>query len=92
MLFSLGSTSAVANVVPGVILTYMRAFRVGDRVKIGDAVGGVVERTLLITRARTIKNVEITIPSAQVLGSQISNFSAAALNGGLILHTGVTIG
>ena len=92
VLFSLGSTSAVANVVAGVILTYMRPFKLGDRVKIADTIGDVIERTLLITRVRTIKNVEITIANAMVLNSHIINFSAPAEHGGLILHTSVTIG
>ncbi|MGA7826241.1 MAG: mechanosensitive ion channel family protein [Geobacteraceae bacterium] len=92
VLFSLGSTSAVANVVAGVILTYMRPFKLGDRVKIADTVGDVVEKTLLVTRIRTIKNVDITIPNAMVLGSHIVNYSSSAKDYGLILHTSVTIG
>jgi small-conductance mechanosensitive channel len=92
VLFSLGSTSAVANVVAGVILTYMRAFTIGDRVKIADTMGDVIEKTLLVTRVRTIKNVEITIANAMVLGTHIINFSSSAQQGGLILHTTVTIG
>jgi small-conductance mechanosensitive channel len=92
VLFSLGSTSAVANVVAGVILTYMRAFTLGDRVKISDTEGDVVEKTLLVTRVRTIKNVDITIPNAMVLGSHIVNYSSSAKDYGLILHTSVTIG
>ena len=92
VLFSLGSTSAVANVVAGVILTYMRAFKLGDRVKIADTVGDVTEKTLLVTRVRTIKNVDITIPNAMVLGSHIVNYSSSAKDYGLILHTSVTIG
>ncbi|RQW86706.1 MAG: mechanosensitive ion channel family protein [Geobacter sp.] len=92
VLFSLGSTSAVANVVAGVILTYMRAFTLGDRVKIADTVGDVVEKTLLVTRVRTIKNVDITIPNAMVLGSHIVNYSSSAKDYGLILHTSITIG
>jgi len=92
VLFSLGSTSAVANIVAGVILTYMRAFKVGDRVKIADTMGDVIEKTLLVTRIRTIKNVEITIANAMVLSTHIINFSASAQQQGLILHTTVTIG
>lgn len=92
ILFSLGSASAIANVVSGVVLTYMRAFNLGDRVKIADTTGDVIEKTLLVTRVRTIKNVDITIPNAMVLGSHIINFSSSAKNRGLILHTGVTIG
>lgn len=92
LVFSLGSTSAIANIVAGVIMTYMRPFTVGDRVKIADTMGDIVEKTLLVTRVRTIKNVDVTIPNAMVLGSHIINFSSSAQDRGLILHTGVTIG
>jgi small-conductance mechanosensitive channel len=51
----LGSTSAVAHGVAGTILTYMRSFNVGDFVKIGDTVGEVREKTLLVTRIFTQK-------------------------------------
>lgn len=89
VLFSLGSSSAVANVVAGVILTYMRAFSVGDRVKIADTMGDVIEKNLLVTRIRTAKNVDVTVPNAMVLGSHIINYSSSAQ---LILNTTVTIG
>jgi small-conductance mechanosensitive channel len=92
VLLSLGSTSAVANIVAGFILTYMRALNLGDRVKIADTIGDVVEKNLLITRIRTIKNVDITIPNTMVLGSHIINYSSSAKDYGLILHTSVTIG
>ncbi|WP_315787946.1 mechanosensitive ion channel family protein [Fischerella sp. JS2] len=94
ILFSLGSTAVVANVVAGTILIYTRAFQIGDRIKIGDAIGDIVEKTLLVTRIRTIKNVIITIPNGTVLTSQIINYSALAQdpNYHLILHTTVTLG
>ncbi|MGV8074677.1 MAG: mechanosensitive ion channel family protein [Syntrophobacteraceae bacterium] len=92
VLLSLGSTAAIANIVAGIAITYMRPFKVGDRVKIADTIGDVMEKTLLITRVRTIKNVEVTIPNAMVLGSHMINYSALAGEHGLILHTTVTIG
>ncbi len=92
ILFSFGSTSAVSNIVGGTVLTYMRPFKIGDRVKIADTVGDVIEKTLLVTRVRTIKNVDITIPNAMVLGSHIINYSSSAKKEGLILHTSITIG
>ena len=92
ILFSLGSTSAVANAVAGLSLIYMRAFQVGDRVKIGDTVGDVLEMKMNVTRIRTIKNVEVTLSNKQVLESPIVNFSTEARTRGLILHTSVTIG
>lgn len=92
ILFSLGSSSAIANMVSGIVLTYMRPFKIGDRVKIAETTGDVVEKNLLVTRVRTIKNVDITIPNAMVLSSHIINFSSSASQIGLILHTTVTIG
>ncbi len=92
VLFSLGSTSAVSNVVAGTLLIYTRGFRMGDWVKIGDNMGEVVSQSLLSTHLRTVKNEEITIPSSVVLSSYITNFSRLATAEGLILHTSVTIG
>ncbi len=92
VLFSLGSTGAISNIISGLVLTYMRPFQIGDRVKIADTIGDVTARELLVTRVRTIKNVDVTIPNAMVLGSHIINFSSSAKDRGLILHTGVTIG
>lgn len=92
LLISLGSAAAFGNIIAGVVLTYMRPFSVGDRVKIADTMGDIMEKTLLVTRVRTIKNVDITVPNAMVLGSHLVNFSACARDQGLILHTSVTIG
>jgi small-conductance mechanosensitive channel len=93
VLVSLGAAGAFSNIVAGVILTYMRPFSVGDRVKIADTVGDITEKTLLVTRVRTIKNVDVTIPNALVLSSHIINFSSSAMKPPpLILHTSVTIG
>lgn len=92
VLISLGSSSAVANAIAGVILTYMRSLRVGDFVRVGDQEGFVVESSMLVTRLRSIKNVIVTIPNSLILSSHVSNFSSLAADGGLILHTTVTIG
>ena len=92
VLFSLGSTSAIANIVAGVILTYTRGFRVGDWVKIGDNMGEVTSQSMLATHLQTIKNEEIIIPNSVVLNSYVTNFSLLAQGDGLILHTSVTIG
>lgn len=91
-LFTLGSSSAIANIVAGTVLTFTRAYQVGDRVQIGETVGDVIEKTLLVTRVRTVKNLDITVPNAQVLSSHITNFNTVAATGGIILHTTVTIG
>lgn len=92
VLLSFGSAGAISNIIAGVVLTYMNPFRDGDRVKIADTTGDVVERTLLVTRIRTIKNVDVSIPNSMVLSSHLINFSSVAKEQGLILHTSVTIG
>jgi small-conductance mechanosensitive channel len=92
LLFSLGSSSAIANLIAGLVITYMRSFKIGDRVRIGDEVGDVIEKSLLLTRIRTIKNEEITIPNSTILSRYSINYSSASQNLGLILHTTVTIG
>jgi small-conductance mechanosensitive channel len=93
VLFSLGSTSAVANLIAGVNLTYQRSFLVGDMIKIGEAVGMVVERKLYFTRIKTFKHHIVTIPNGTILTSHVTNLSQAIRQGdSLILHTSVTIG
>lgn len=92
LLISLGSTSAVGNIVAGLVITYMRPFRIGDRVKIGNVVGDVIEKNLLVTRVRTTKNEDVSIPNASILTGSTINYSVNAQDSGLILHTTVTIG
>jgi small-conductance mechanosensitive channel len=92
-IISFASSSAISNIVAGIILTYTRAFRLNDRIKVGDTTGDVVEKTLLVTRIKTIKHVVVTIPNSLVMGAQIINYSTSAAEGaGVILHTSVTIG
>ncbi|MDH4274661.1 MAG: mechanosensitive ion channel family protein [Gammaproteobacteria bacterium] len=91
-IISFASSSAISNIVAGIILTYTRAFRLNDRIQVGDTVGDVVEKTLLVTRVKTIKHVVVTIPNSLVMGSQIINYSTSSVGEGVILHTSVTIG
>ena len=92
IVFTLGSTSIIGNVVSGLVLTYMRPFKVGDRIKIGDLIGNVVEKTPFVTRIRTPKNEEVTIPNSNIMSAQTFNYSYSARTYGLILHTELTFG
>ncbi|MCK9451082.1 MAG: mechanosensitive ion channel family protein [Bacteroidales bacterium] len=92
ILFSLGSSSAIANMVAGLVITYMRPFKIGDRINISNVTGDVIEKTLLVTRIRTIKNEVVTIPNASVLNGNTVNYSVEAKEKGLIIYTTVTIG
>ncbi len=92
VLLSLGSGPAVTNLVSGLSLTYSNAFQVGDVVLIGGYAGRVVERTLLITRLRTFKQEEVTIPNSTVMNGKIVNYSNTAREGRLLFYVGVTLG
>lgn len=92
LMISLGSSSAIANIIAGVMISYMRAFRIGDYVKIGDSMGRVVEKGLIVTKVMTYKNEEITIPNTQILSSQVTNYTTQAQDRNLILYTTITIG
>ncbi len=93
VLLSLGSSNAIANVIAGLVITYMRPFKVGDRVNIGEITGDVIEKTLLVTRIRTTKNEEVTVPNATVLSSNTTNYTSntKSEDSGLILYTKVTM-
>ncbi len=92
VLVSLGSTTAVANVVAGVVLTFTRAFKVGDQVEVSDVRGRVVERSTFVTRIQTLKNVIVSIPNSMVLTNNVINYSQNMGQRGLLVHTNITIG
>ena len=89
---SLGSTSVVGNVMSGLVMTYMRPFRIGDFIRFGDTEGEVIEKSVLVTRIRTRKNDIVTIPNSNMMSSQTSNYTFSAQRYGIIVHTKVTIG
>lgn len=92
IIFSIGSTSVVGNLVAGLVLTYMRPFRIGDRIRIDDIEGEVVQKTAFVLRIKTPKNEFITIPNANALNSHITNYNSSFDEGGIILYVEVTIG
>jgi small-conductance mechanosensitive channel len=92
VLFSLGSSSVLSNIIAGYSMTYRRAFKVGDRVRIANAFGDVVEMSVLVTHVLTPKNERVVIPNSKILNDEVINYSAMARERGLILHTTVGIG
>jgi small-conductance mechanosensitive channel len=92
VLFSLGSSTAISNIVAGYMLTYRRAFRLGDRVRIGDVTGEVVAIRLQVTHLRTRTNESVTIPNSAVLAGEVVNYSLLAASEGLVLQVTLGIG
>ena len=91
VMFSLGSSAFIANTIAGYSITYRRAFRVGDRIQVGNVFGDVSEIRLQVTHIRTLKNEEVVVPNS-ILRQNVVNYSALARSRGLILHTTVGIG
>lgn len=92
LVFSLGSSSIIANILAGYMMTYRRAFKIGDRVKIGDIVGDVTEMRLQVTHLKTVQNEEVIVPNSTILNNEVVNYSTLARSQGLILRTAVGIG
>ncbi|TYR36274.1 mechanosensitive ion channel [Sphingobacterium phlebotomi] len=91
VLFTFSSAGALGNIIAGLLLTYMRSFSIGDRVKIGDVSGDIIEKSLLVTRIRTIKNEVISVPNSQVMNSHTINYSMDVEQNPLIVYTHITM-
>ena len=92
LIVSLGSSTVIGNIIAGLVITYMRPFKLGDRIKLNDTTGNVIEKTPLVTRIRTPKNEVVTIPNSFIMSSHTVNFSQSARDFGLIIHSEVSIG
>ncbi|MDE6085560.1 MAG: mechanosensitive ion channel family protein, partial [Muribaculaceae bacterium] len=92
LIVSLGSSTVIGNIIAGLVITYMRPYKLGDRIKLNDTTGNVIEKTPFVTRLRTPKNEVVTIPNSFIMSSHTVNYSASARQFGLIIHTTVTIG
>ncbi len=92
VILSIGSSSFIANIIAGYSLIYRRAFREGDRIRVGELEGEVVDMRTMNTRIRSLKNEEYNIPNSVMLGSAVINYSTYQREPGLILHAEVGIG
>ncbi len=92
IMVSLGSNTVISNMMAGLFVIYRRSTNVGDRIKVGEQVGDVVEIRLMETLIKSIKNEMVSIPNAQLLNSEVVNYSRKIDGRGLLLHTTVGIG
>jgi hypothetical protein len=76
LLVSRGAGGVILSIVAGFILVYTRAFRVGDLIRFADIQGFVEEKSLFVTRIRTIENVLVSVPNADLLTGNIANYNA----------------
>lgn len=92
LIISLGSSTVIGNIIAGLVITYMRPFSKGDRIKLDDTVGDIIEKTPLVTRIRTAKNEIVTVPNSFIMSTKSINYTTSSRQFGLILHAEVTIG
>ena len=92
LIISLGSSTLITNLMAGLVITFMRPFRIGDRIKLNDTVGDIIEKTPLVTRVKTPKNEIVTVPNSFVMSSLTTNYSSSAQEYGLIIHSDITFG
>ena len=92
LIVSLGSSTVIGNIIAGLVITYMRPFKIGDRIQLNDTTGNIIEKTPLVTRIRTPKNEVVTVPNSFVMSSHTVNYSTSAREYGLIIHSEVSIG
>ncbi len=91
-LLTFGSSGSLSHIISGIVITYMRLFAIGDRIKIGEVTGDVIEKSALVTRLRTSNNEIVSVPNSTVMSSHTVNYSTLAKEKGLILTTSINIG
>jgi len=91
-MLTLGSAGIVNQLMSGLVLVYARALSVGDFVEVGENAGVVSQVGVLSTKIINMRNEEITIPNAVLVGNPIRNFSRLARERGTLVSTKVTIG
>ena len=89
LMLTFGSSGLVSQIMSGFMITYSRAVRVGDFVRIGDIEGTVTHVGVLSTKITSPLDEAITIPNAVVVAQTTTDYSR---HGGVFTPTSVTIG
>jgi small-conductance mechanosensitive channel len=92
LMLTFGSSGLVNQIMSGFMVTYSRALRVGDFVRIGEVEGTVMHLGVLSTKLKTLRGEEATIPNAVVVGQTTTDYSRLAEMGEVYTSTTVTIG
>ncbi len=63
------------NIAAGVMLLFLRPFKIGDFIDTGSAMGTVQEIGLFATELKTLDGLYLLAPNSTVWGSEITNYS-----------------
>ena len=92
LLVTFGSSGLVNQFMSGFMITYSRALRIGDYVRIGEVEGTVTHLGVLSTKLRTVRQEEVTVPNALVVSQTTIDYSRPGDTEGVLTPTSVTIG
>jgi small-conductance mechanosensitive channel len=92
LVVSLGSRGVVDQMMSGLLLTYSRAVRTGDFVKLANIEGTVVQTAALSTKIKTPRGEDVTIPNSVVVSGVTLNYTRFAETEGVYVPTVVSIG
>jgi small-conductance mechanosensitive channel len=92
LMLTFGSSGLVNQVMSGFMVTFSRALRAGDFVRIGDVEGTVIHLGVLSTKVKTLQQEEVTIPNAVVVAQTTTDYSRTSETEGVFTPTSVTIG
>jgi small-conductance mechanosensitive channel len=92
LLLSLGGSGVIGHATSGLVLMFSRALRPGDYIRVGEHEGTVIAMGTLSTKLRTPWLEEVNVPNLLLAGTTMTNYSRAARETGVVVHTSVTIG
>jgi len=65
----------LGNLAAGAFIVFLRPFKVGDFVSVGDVIGTVREIGLLVTAIDTMDNIHTFVGNSKILSGNIQNFT-----------------
>lgn len=68
----------LANIAAGIMLLWLRPFRVGDYIEAGDAAGTVTEVGLFASLLETFEGVRLFVPNARLWDTKITNHTRSS--------------
>ncbi len=85
-----GLQNITSNFISGLILLLERPIKIGDRVRVGDIEGDVLEINIRSTTVRSLENISIIVPNSEFITSQVVNLSHGDLRLRLDIDVGVS--
>jgi small-conductance mechanosensitive channel len=85
-----GLQNITSNFISGLILLLERPIKVGDRVRVGDIEGDVLEINIRSTTVRSLDNISIIVPNSEFISSQVVNLSHGDLKIRIDIDVGVS--